>query len=611
MFTFKRFTFKRKLVRAIAGATAVTALSLSAFAGVTPAAHAVSTHAAPARIVPPCSTPTNPDCGEHLPGQYPAGDYGPSGACCYGQSGTWFDGGGVGLIGKEVWTYANGATQDSYAGWNPAGLTPSTRYYVAAYIPDNHATAKAQYTVHALGGAQSVTIDQSQYTNAWVPLGCFFPDSQGHIVVNLSDAGDSYPQEVGADAMHFESVGSCPTTTPGGNGGGATPPATMGRQWDDPANFDNPNAPDYGIYWVRCGTCRRDGKSDELPSTTPNLGTDYYNPGAPTVIYVHGWEADSTQNGYRESMLSPLVPGIIKPAMPLTMSGPVDMATAWKDKGYNVGIFYWNQFADEGGLNVDVAQEKIWLSDHMTWHYRNAPHRSVERPAYTGHGSVADLFVNAYVQAMRNYQGTNVRIVGHSLGNQLAVRMTYLLAKNWIDTGKVSRNLLPQRVALLDPFYTPPVILPLCGPAFGLQENQCEGAADEVGKEVGVLKGAPYKIAFEYYSTSALPLASNVVEQMPHVNIDPTYVNDNFQPAHISAIHWYFTSMAWPAPPEYGCPDRKFCSDPDGNHTPSAAMSDAELRTFMQGQVMPVWYQRDGENTPNVADDSFSRLPGR
>lgn len=550
--------------------------------------------AVPNRPIPPCGpgNPSNPTCptptpAPGSPAAYPPGVYGPGGSCCYGQYGTWFSGGGVGLIGKEVWTYANGPTEDSHAQWDAGGLGQGVAYAVSAYIPNNNANAKARYTVYAAEGALPVTVDQQAYTNAWAELGTYCPDSRGHIFVHISDAGDAYPKVVGADAMRFVPAhGACPQPPP--------PP----RQWDDPANFQDPNAPDYGIYWVRCGTCRG-GQSDEVKSTTPNLGLDYYNPTAPTVIYVHGWENFTVATKYRESMRSPI--DTINTPNP----GPIDMAGAWKAKGYNVGIFYWNQFSDD---NLLAAEEKIWASDNMTWKYFNpTTNGSQTRPPYVGHGSAADLFVDSYVQAMQNYRGSYVRIVGHSLGNQMAARMTYLLAKNWVDTGKIGRNALPRRVALLDPYYNPGHQTYLCGPAFQLPQGTCESAADEVAKEVGVLKGSPYGIAFEYYSTSAIPVASNVASQMTLVHIDPAYVNGNVPNAHAAARHWYFTSMYVAPPVEYVCRivgRGKICDKPDGPHTPSAALSDDELHARMQGQHE--WYQRDGQSTRSVQDDTFN-----
>jgi len=173
------FTFKRKIVRAIAGAAAVTALSLSAFAGATPAAHADS------GLV------------------YPVGVYGPGGSDNYGQRGDW-QFGGAGWESQSVYALTQ-INQTALAGWNGVGLDPHTRYAVCAYIPDYGADGNAQYTVtNALGKEVSVYVNQEGYNNEWAFLGYFDPDRRGKIVANLTnlstDTGHTY---VAADAMWF------------------------------------------------------------------------------------------------------------------------------------------------------------------------------------------------------------------------------------------------------------------------------------------------------------------------------------------------------------------------------------------------------------------------
>jgi hypothetical protein len=85
---------------------------------------------------------------------------------------------------------------------------------------------------------------------------------------------------------------------------------------------------DYGLYWF--------GDADNYQKAIPNQSNAYYSASKPTIIYIHGWQKGSSKALNRESFNR-------KDA-----GGPdLDLAYAWRQAGYNVGIMYWNQFADE------------------------------------------------------------------------------------------------------------------------------------------------------------------------------------------------------------------------------------------------------------------------
>ncbi|HEX9343952.1 MAG TPA: hypothetical protein VF995_10100 [Actinomycetota bacterium] len=145
-------------------------------------------------------------------GLYPDNVYGPGGACCYGQFGTWFSSGGLGLKGRAVWTWSNGATEDSHAQWDAPNLDENSPYTVDAFIPHNFATAKAHYVVSGMGASQEVVRDQNPVSDNWLNLGQFCPDTRGHLFVRLTDRGDpAGSTQITADAMRFTRVpgGQC------------------------------------------------------------------------------------------------------------------------------------------------------------------------------------------------------------------------------------------------------------------------------------------------------------------------------------------------------------------------------------------------------------------
>jgi hypothetical protein len=174
---------KHKIMRLFIGAVAVVALALAALGGATPAAHADD-------------------------GVYPVGVYGPHGTCCYGEAGVWYDGVGRGFAGYARYTFSNGNQESSRAGWDAGGLDANTLYDICAYIPNDNANANAQYTVTAINGDSTITVNQQAYSNQWAFIAEEYPIN-GHIRVVVSDKNndplppDAQPTVVGADAMAF------------------------------------------------------------------------------------------------------------------------------------------------------------------------------------------------------------------------------------------------------------------------------------------------------------------------------------------------------------------------------------------------------------------------
>lgn len=128
------------------------------------------------------------------------------GACSgFYTTSTWFSGGGVGLDGREIWTYANGTVRDSTANYSFSGMDVTHVYQIQAYIPNNHSNAThAHYHYCAPGGGcADGYVNQQGYTNAWAVVGATC-STDGTATVTLSDdGGDAYPIQVGADAVRL------------------------------------------------------------------------------------------------------------------------------------------------------------------------------------------------------------------------------------------------------------------------------------------------------------------------------------------------------------------------------------------------------------------------
>ncbi|CAL1240939.1 hypothetical protein [Candidatus Methylocalor cossyra] len=139
------------------------------------------------------------------------GVYGPGAGGVFQAYGTWYDGGGVGYNGKEVWTNELGA----WAVWVPNDLDPEMVYQLEAYIPNNHANAaNAHYVVTDQSVKPTdVYVDQNRYTNQWALLGRFCPRPDpitgiGVLEITLkNEKGGS--EHLGADDIRALPVGRC------------------------------------------------------------------------------------------------------------------------------------------------------------------------------------------------------------------------------------------------------------------------------------------------------------------------------------------------------------------------------------------------------------------
>jgi hypothetical protein len=117
---------------------------------------------------------------------------------------------------------------------------------------------------------------------------------------------------------------------------------------------------DYGIYWH--------GPGGAEAKHIPGRVNPHFDPNKPTLIYTHGW-ASNTVNSKRRVALNWG-----------NLDGPdIDLAQLWIAAGWNIGVFHWEQFADEG--EVKDAEAKIWTATGpraMRW--RSSVNGTVQGP---------------------------------------------------------------------------------------------------------------------------------------------------------------------------------------------------------------------------------------
>jgi murein DD-endopeptidase MepM/ murein hydrolase activator NlpD len=115
-------------------------------------------------------------------------------------------------VGGYPIKYKSTTTQadEIWARWRPKLPGPGS-YEISVYIPSRHATTKtANYHIHGMAGGGPevlVKLDQSRYSNQWVPLVIFnFDQTVGSGQVNLTDLTGEIGKEIAFDAMRWRQV---------------------------------------------------------------------------------------------------------------------------------------------------------------------------------------------------------------------------------------------------------------------------------------------------------------------------------------------------------------------------------------------------------------------
>lgn len=258
---------------------------------------------------------------------------------------------------------------------------------------------------------------------------------------------------------------------------------------DNPAvdlRFDGgwPDTLDYGLYFF---------SATNVPQKyVKGQNNSLFNPSKSTLIYFHGWQSGSVENGFRETFDYHLnSPGYCPEELVESKS--------WIQKGWNMGIFYWDQFADEP--EPWLAEAKIWsAAGYVGMRYRTSSKHWQTEGVPSG-ASVTDLCVDAFInlaEASNGQTPKDLRFAGGSLGSQLASHCAAKL-QDQASSGKVASAWVPSRVALLEPFFSAQL------PAVNEQDYLPHGltpasATDQAISELQAQSG----VIFELYRTSHL-----------------------------------------------------------------------------------------------------------
>lgn len=345
---------------------------------------------------------------------------------------------------------------------------------------------------------------------------------------------------------------------------------------------------DYGLYWF--DGSNNSVKAIEADGTVNNVARKFYDPSKPTIVHFHGWQPGSATrgDGYdREDFR--FVWG----------SENVITSTSWKNKGWNVAYFYWDQLADE--LEVKYAEAKMWSTNGprgMRYRLSNGSYSTQHSP----NKSVGQIAFEQVTAALADNTSYYVRLSGHSLGSQLATIVAGKIS-DAIYSGEAGVNVMVDRLELLDPFFTKN------GKSY-LGDANGDGNSDWTGERVrwtvqSLIQRHDIPVT-GYYSSNINDLwigdknsgLRAMITEMWHRY---WYLADEIN-KHNHVVPNYFRSMAT-APPEEVTINWWGKRTKTGQVAASAATSDSRVKAMMGNRYY--WDQVEGRYTANPSDDQF------
>ncbi|AEJ18896.1 Ig-like domain-containing protein [Gracilinema caldarium] len=331
---------------------------------------------------------------------------------------------------------------------------------------------------------------------------------------------------------------------------------------------------DFGIWWF--------SDNGEAQKYLPGVPNQFYNASKPVVLYVHGWQKGSVTNNYwREN------PYLWNDKY----TSNVNTGTYWKQKGYNLGVFYWDQFADED--EVKDAEAKIWVGNNglkqMRYKLSNGTY-----VAYSTTKSAADLLYDAYVQAVSSNTSGYIRLVGHSLGNQMATVLTYKVASA-AKSGSLASSLVPKRVYLADPFWNKDGKTYLGGKWTG---EVCRTYINYAISNFGTIVEQSKSTAIGGYLVGDENV--DMRKMTAFFRIWPDFISlTDAALQHSYAVLWYMWSMGGSVQTQNG--------------SLGAAAADSTVKSMMNYGKTSYYYwysEGSGNNTSTPFDDSYIRASG-
>ncbi|MGB0521860.1 MAG: copper amine oxidase N-terminal domain-containing protein [Flammeovirgaceae bacterium] len=350
------------------------------------------------------------------------------------------------------------------------------------------------------------------------------------------------------------------------------------------------NKLDYGIYFYDSEP-GSEGSWDAVgcQKYVPGQANRFFDPSKPTILYVHGFQLGGVANHNRESFHLN------------DFGANIHTQNKWKQDGYNVAIFHWVQFADDGFLPPDNVEIKIYSATGgvgMRWKRLDG--------SFVTHSTtktMADLFADEYQKVFNSsYSGGRIHVMGNSLGGNLTMAgMVELHERNQPSSR------MPQRLTLIDPYWSQNRLY--------AGSNQLPyGAWDtkDFGGIATEMMYNNYNMAIEYFRTSLAGqqgTSERAVKQAAFIHFGTGFTNVGGTVAkHTVPVRQYMWSKNFAAPTEVS---RDFAWQdftPTGLIAASATTPDWRIRQMMgqnTGNSYKHWNHIEGRDTVNPSDDTF------
>jgi len=367
-----------------------------------------------------------------------------------------------------------------------------------------------------------------------------------------------------------------------------------------------PKSLDAHIYWF--------GQDNEVERATGNQSR-FYDPAKKTIIFMDGFNGlYHIKSCHR--MTSKCVP------LAHCEPGSEFIANTWISEGWNFGIFYWDQFADEDCYYE--AELKVWGhvygtgkgDNYLKWQSYDPASKTTETRRHIGEEtSVAQVCAASVRSAMPNFRGPSMHIVGFSLGAQLAAACAdSFLQQTPLHPAK------PTLAVLLEPAFTASIkpwsVMPLhpCSPLIDNNRRSVQWTVEAVER---LWK---HNVPLALYKSSWLSRAGSPSNGLmdPGTQLDilgtlvrwtpsfcgPTF---NYPCQHDVIVPFYFFSMRnGSTVMENDGPSSGQCKLP-GPRCSDAEMLDIATKRrkgFADG-TQPLWKQVKGMQTWSQEDDVF------
>ena len=185
---------------------------------------------------------------------------------------------------------------------------------------------------------------------------------------------------------------------------------------------------DYGTIWFNA-----DGLGERQ---FKNIKNPFIVTKSPTIVIIQGRQELAVKDGmYRNNPF-------LKEFWNVQSE---NLLTAWKARGFNTGVLFWEQFSDES--EPKAIEAKLWSVPSL--HSPGIPYLNAfaKRAFLKSKAHLADLLCNNYMESIRNIEPSDLRVIGHSVGTQVAIHCA------WRSINSYPNIPPPNRIVLLDSFW--------------------------------------------------------------------------------------------------------------------------------------------------------------